>query len=163
MRYWSKATAPFVRGVLCKSSWEEAPVRPRSRCRGYISALAWEHLEIHQPVLVDVARESEVWGSLLKLQPPWWQIKCFFLSHFFSPLIDTIRLWRHRIKRLRSPKGSSVANAPLCSGLNGGTTQKPAPSRHLHINPCCLHNIHAIIIILPRQPIVPVGNVCTFP
>ena len=41
--------------------------RPRTRWRDYISSLAWEHLGIPQPELADVAREREVWGSLLKL------------------------------------------------------------------------------------------------
>ncbi len=45
--------------------------RPRSRWRDYISALAWEHLGILQSELADVAREREVWVSMLKkLLPP---------------------------------------------------------------------------------------------
>ncbi|KAL3052884.1 hypothetical protein OYC64_005410 [Pagothenia borchgrevinki] len=44
--------------------------RPRTRWRDYISSLAWELLGIPQSELVDVAREREVWGLLLKLLPP---------------------------------------------------------------------------------------------
>ena len=44
--------------------------RGRTRWRDYISSLSWEHLGIPQSVLADVAGESEVWGSLLKLLPP---------------------------------------------------------------------------------------------
>ena len=44
--------------------------RPRTRRRGYISSLAWERLGIPQSELVDVARERNVWGSLLELLPP---------------------------------------------------------------------------------------------
>ncbi len=43
--------------------------RPRSRWRDYISALAWEHLRILQSELVDVSREREVRGPLMKLLP----------------------------------------------------------------------------------------------
>ncbi len=44
---------------------------PRPRWRDYISALAWECLRFPQLELVDVAREREVWGPLLKLLPSW--------------------------------------------------------------------------------------------
>ncbi|KAL3063618.1 hypothetical protein OYC64_000034 [Pagothenia borchgrevinki] len=44
--------------------------RPRTRWRDYISWLAWERLGIPQSELVDVARERNVWGSLLELIPP---------------------------------------------------------------------------------------------
>ena len=43
--------------------------RPRTRWRDYISWLAWERLGIPQSELVDVARERNVWGSLLELLP----------------------------------------------------------------------------------------------
>ena len=41
-----------------------------TRWRDYISSVAWERLGIPQSGLADVAREREVWGSLLKLLPP---------------------------------------------------------------------------------------------
>ncbi|KAL3043760.1 hypothetical protein OYC64_003589 [Pagothenia borchgrevinki] len=44
--------------------------RPRTRWRDYTSSLAWERLGIPQSELVDVARERNVWGSLLELLPP---------------------------------------------------------------------------------------------
>ncbi|KAL3062470.1 hypothetical protein OYC64_002305 [Pagothenia borchgrevinki] len=44
--------------------------RPRTRRRDYISLLAWECLGIPQSELIDVARERNVWGSLLELLPP---------------------------------------------------------------------------------------------
>ncbi len=43
--------------------------RPRSSQRDYISALVWERLGILQSELADVAREREVWCSLLRLLP----------------------------------------------------------------------------------------------
>lgn len=43
--------------------------RPRTRWRDYISGLAWEHLRIALEELVDVAEESHVWASWLKLLP----------------------------------------------------------------------------------------------
>ena len=46
-----------------------------SRWRDYTSTLAWECLGIPQSELVEVAREKEVWGSLLTLliqsDPTW--------------------------------------------------------------------------------------------
>ncbi len=44
--------------------------RPRSKWRDYVSVVAWERLGIPSSELVDVAREGEVWGPLLKLLPP---------------------------------------------------------------------------------------------
>jgi len=44
--------------------------RPRTRCRDYISLLAWEHLGIPQKELESVAGEKEAWGALLRQLPP---------------------------------------------------------------------------------------------
>ena len=44
--------------------------RPRTRWRDYVSRLAWERLGILPEELDKVAREREVWASLLKLLPP---------------------------------------------------------------------------------------------
>ncbi|KAK0154053.1 Craniofacial development protein 2 [Merluccius polli] len=44
--------------------------RPRTRWRDYVSRLAWERLGIPQEELAEVAREREVWASLLRLLPP---------------------------------------------------------------------------------------------
>ena len=43
--------------------------RPRASWRDYISSLAWERLGNPQSDLAEVAREREVWGSLLNLLP----------------------------------------------------------------------------------------------
>ncbi|TWW60988.1 hypothetical protein D4764_05G0010780 [Takifugu flavidus] len=44
--------------------------RPRTRWRDYVSQLVWEHLGISPDVLEELAREREVWVSLLRLLPP---------------------------------------------------------------------------------------------
>ncbi|XP_051936482.1 uncharacterized protein LOC127610385 [Hippocampus zosterae] len=44
--------------------------RPRTRWRDYVTQLAWERLGIPRGELEEVAREREVWASLLKLLPP---------------------------------------------------------------------------------------------
>ncbi|KAK5851386.1 hypothetical protein PBY51_002187 [Eleginops maclovinus] len=44
--------------------------RPWTRWRDYISSLAWGRLGILQSELVDLARERNLWGSLLELLPP---------------------------------------------------------------------------------------------
>ncbi|KAK3558236.1 hypothetical protein QTP86_013969 [Hemibagrus guttatus] len=44
--------------------------RPRTRWRDYVFRLAWEHLGIPPEELEEVAREREVWASLLRLLPP---------------------------------------------------------------------------------------------
>ncbi len=43
--------------------------RPWGRPRDYISRLAWKHLGIPQDELEEVAREKDVWVSLLSLLP----------------------------------------------------------------------------------------------
>ncbi len=43
--------------------------RPRGRSRDYISQLVWKHLGIPQDELEEVAREKDVWVSLLSLLP----------------------------------------------------------------------------------------------
>ena len=44
--------------------------RPRTRWRDYVSRLAWERLGVPPEELEEVAREREVWASLLRLLPP---------------------------------------------------------------------------------------------
>ncbi|KAK3557834.1 hypothetical protein QTP86_003172 [Hemibagrus guttatus] len=44
--------------------------RPRTRWRDYVFRLAWERLGIPPEELEEVAREREVWASLLRLLPP---------------------------------------------------------------------------------------------
>ncbi|TWW57306.1 hypothetical protein D4764_07G0000250 [Takifugu flavidus] len=44
--------------------------QPRTRCRDYISRLAWQWLGVPPEELMEVARERAVWASLLKLLPP---------------------------------------------------------------------------------------------
>ena len=44
--------------------------RPRTRCRDYVSRLAWERLGVPLEELDEVAGEREVWASLLRLLPP---------------------------------------------------------------------------------------------
>ena len=44
--------------------------RPRTRWRDYISKLACECLGIPQEEVANVAREREVWSSMLELLPP---------------------------------------------------------------------------------------------
>uniref|UniRef100_A0AAY5L8N4 Uncharacterized protein n=1 Tax=Esox lucius TaxID=8010 RepID=A0AAY5L8N4_ESOLU len=44
--------------------------RPRTRCRDYVSRLAWERLGVPPEELEEVSREREVWASLLRLLPP---------------------------------------------------------------------------------------------
>ncbi|KAK3540202.1 hypothetical protein QTP70_028393 [Hemibagrus guttatus] len=44
--------------------------RPRTRWRDYVFRLAWECLGVPPEELVEVAREREVWASLLRLLPP---------------------------------------------------------------------------------------------
>ncbi|KAK3517717.1 hypothetical protein QTP70_016386 [Hemibagrus guttatus] len=44
--------------------------RPRTRWRDYVFRLAWEHLVVPPEELEEVAREREVWASLLRLLPP---------------------------------------------------------------------------------------------
>ncbi|KAK3538499.1 hypothetical protein QTP86_006187 [Hemibagrus guttatus] len=44
--------------------------RPRTRWRDYVFRLAWERLGVPPEELEEVAREREVWASLLRLLPP---------------------------------------------------------------------------------------------
>ncbi|KAK3551381.1 hypothetical protein QTP70_016644 [Hemibagrus guttatus] len=44
--------------------------RPRTRWRDYVFRLAWERLGVPPEELEEVAREKEVWASLLRLLPP---------------------------------------------------------------------------------------------
>ncbi|KAK3542195.1 hypothetical protein QTP86_017365 [Hemibagrus guttatus] len=44
--------------------------RPRTRWRDYVFRLAWERLRVPLEELEEVAREREVWASLLRLLPP---------------------------------------------------------------------------------------------
>ncbi|KAK3551056.1 hypothetical protein QTP70_011498 [Hemibagrus guttatus] len=44
--------------------------RPRTRWRNYVFRLAWECLGVPPEELEEVAREREVWASLLRLLPP---------------------------------------------------------------------------------------------
>ncbi|KAK3523553.1 hypothetical protein QTP70_002456 [Hemibagrus guttatus] len=44
--------------------------RPRTRWRDYVFRLAWERLGVPPEELEEVAREMEVWASLLRLLPP---------------------------------------------------------------------------------------------
>ncbi|TWW75469.1 hypothetical protein D4764_13G0001310 [Takifugu flavidus] len=46
------------------------PGRPRTRWRDYVSRLVWERLGIPPDELEEVAGESKVWVSLLRLLPP---------------------------------------------------------------------------------------------
>ena len=45
--------------------------RPRTRWRDYIDSLALDRLRIPQEEVANVAREREVWSSLVELLPPW--------------------------------------------------------------------------------------------
>ncbi|KAI3377612.1 hypothetical protein L3Q82_008771 [Scortum barcoo] len=57
-------------GVPGMSHREEAPGRPRTRWRDYVSQLAWERLGVPPEELEEVSGVREVWASLLRLLPP---------------------------------------------------------------------------------------------
>ena len=59
--------APSYGGVLARPTARRPRGRPKTRWWGYISSLAWERLGIPQSELADMARDREIWGSLLKL------------------------------------------------------------------------------------------------
>ena len=44
----------------------EAPAKTQDMLKGHVSWLGWEHLGIHLEELDEMAREREVWASLLK-------------------------------------------------------------------------------------------------
>lgn len=56
--------------LRCTLNCEEALGQTRTFCKDYISHLAWEHLGIPQGELESVAKERDVWNTLLRLPPP---------------------------------------------------------------------------------------------
>lgn len=76
----------------------------------------------------------------------------------------TTRTRRQRLKRLQNPECFCCKGSTSFSGLKGRlrTGHEPAPSHHLYIVPCCLHNNHAITIILPREACVPCWKCAPF-